>query len=113
MKKKNQGKKYIGIDVSPPEKTCDDIKCPWHGDLPIRGRVFTGTVRSARAHRTIIVEWGYNRYIPKYERYERRKSRVAAHRPPCMRPKEGDRVIIAECRPLSKTKSFVMVGFAK
>jgi small subunit ribosomal protein S17 len=61
-------------------------------------------------HNTVIVEWGFHRYIKKYERYERRKSRVAAHNPPCINAKEGDKVVIAECRPLSKTTHFVIVG---
>ncbi|UCD03455.1 MAG: 30S ribosomal protein S17, partial [Candidatus Aenigmatarchaeota archaeon] len=41
---------------------------------------------------------------------ERRKSRIAAHNPPCINAKEDDRVTIAECRPLSKTKAFVIVS---
>jgi len=110
---KTKCKKSIGIDVEPPKRTCNDEKCAWHGRLPVRGRVFTGVVKSTKPHNTVIVEWGYNLYVPKYERYERRKSRVAAHKPPCMKVKEGDKVVIAECRPLSKTKRFVMVGFAK
>nr|AJS12927.1 30S ribosomal protein S17, small subunit ribosomal protein S17 [uncultured archaeon] len=42
-------------------------------------------------------------------RYERRKSRIPSHSPPCVGAKEGDHVKIAECRPLSKTVSFVVV----
>jgi len=48
-------------------------------------------------------------YIPKYERYEKRTSKYKAHLPPCIEVKEGDEVVIMECRPLSKTKSFVVV----
>ena len=104
-------KKNIGIPVKPPEKECNDEKCPWHGKLSVRGRVFQGNVKSAKTHGTVIVEWGYHRFVKKYERYERRKSRVVAHNPECIRAKEGDDVVIAECRPLSKTKRFVVVGF--
>jgi small subunit ribosomal protein S17 len=111
--KKKDGRKGIGIDVSPPEAKCEDERCVWHGKLPVRGRVFEGVVRSSKAPMTIVVEWGYHKKNAKYQRYERRKSRVTAHRPPCMRPRDGDRVVIAECRPISKTKTFVMVGFAK
>ncbi len=102
-------KKSIGIGVEPPEKECNDPKCPWHGKLPVRGRVFTGVVKSAKSHNTVVVEWGYHKKIPKYERYERRKSRVVAYNPECIHARENDVVIIAECRPLSKTKSFVVV----
>ncbi|RLJ09294.1 MAG: 30S ribosomal protein S17 [Candidatus Aenigmatarchaeota archaeon] len=106
-------KKYIGIPIKPPEKECEDKKCPWHGTLSVRGRVFQGEVKSAKSRRTVIVEWGYHRFVKKYERYERRKTRVTAHNPRCIRAKEGDKVVIAECRPLSKTKKFVVVGFQK
>ena len=48
-------------------------------------------------------------YVPKYERYEKRTSIYAAHCPPCIKTKIGDKVRIAECRPLSKTVSFVAI----
>ncbi len=103
-------KKSIGIDAKPPEKTCDDVNCPWHGKLALRGKAFTGTVRSANAHSTAIVEWGFNKFIKKYERYERRKSRVTAHNPPCIHARENELVMIAECRPLTATKRFAVVA---
>ena len=112
-KEKEVKEKRIGIDLSPPEAKCEDDRCVWHGKLPVRGRVFEGVVRSSKAPMTIVVEWGYHKKNFKYQRYERRKSRVTAHRPPCMKPKDGDMVVIAECRPISKTKTFVMVWFAK
>jgi small subunit ribosomal protein S17 len=103
-------RKNIGIALEPPPKACRDVNCAWHGELPVRGRIFRGTVRSSKPKDSVIVEWGYVQRIPKYDRYERRKSRVVAHNPECMKAREGDSVIIAECRPLSKTKRFVVVG---
>lgn len=103
-------KKNIGIDAKPPEKACEDVNCPWHGKLSLRGRVFTGTVRSAKSHSTAIVEWGFNKFVKKYERYERRKSRITAHNPPCIHARENELVMIAECRPLTATKHFVVVS---
>ncbi len=103
-------KKSIGLDVKPPEKVCKDPNCAWHGKLPVRGKVFWGIVKSSKAHNTVIVRWSYNSYVRKYERYERRHSRTAAHNPPCMHAREKERVVIAECRPVSKTKNFVVVG---
>ncbi len=103
----------IGIEAKPPEKTCKDVKCPWHGKLPIRGRVFVGKVVSDKASKTVIVRWDYHHYIPKYERYERRHTKVAAYNPECINAKEGDIVKIAECRPLSKTKKFVVIEKVK
>lgn len=99
----------IGIEAKKPEKTCTDRNCPWHGTLPIRGKTIDGIVVSSRAQKTAVVEREYFQYIPKYERYERRHSRMVAYNPECISAKEGNRVRIAECRPLSKTKSFVVV----
>ena len=103
-------KKDIGLGLKPPEKECEDRNCPWHGHLPVRGRVFECVVVSSHAHSTAIVERRYNLFIQKYQRYERRKSRITAHNPPCMQAKKGESVVIAECRPLAKTKHFVIVA---
>ncbi len=94
---------------STKENQCKDKNCPIHGELKTRGRTFTGTVVSAKAHKTIVVEWGRTRLIPKYERYEKRKTKVMAHKPECMNIKETDIVKIQECRPLSKAKKFVVI----
>ncbi len=100
----------IGIKgVKPPEKECKDEKCPWHGKLSIRGRIFKGVVVSDKAQKTVVVEWPRYVYLSKYERYEKRKTRVMAHNPPCINAKVGDKVIIGECRPLSKAKKFVVL----
>jgi small subunit ribosomal protein S11e len=39
-------------------------------------------------------------------RYEKRHSNTPAHLSPCFRCKEGDNVVIGQCRPLSKTVRF-------
>ncbi len=103
-------KKTIGIKVEAPKDDCGSDICAWHGTISVRGRVFRGVVRSAKAHDTAVVEWKYNKYSSKYERYERRKTRVTAHNPRCIKAKEGDVVIIGECRPLSKTKKFIILA---
>ncbi len=105
MKKKND----IGLNVKKPKNECDNEKCPWHGHLKVRGRVFTGNVISDKSNDTVIVGWNYYYYITKYERQERRKTRVAAHNPACIAAKVGDVVKISECRPLSKTKKFTVI----
>lgn len=101
--------KNIGLEVSSPKKACQDDNCPFHGTLKCRGRVFTGTVVSSRMQKTVNVEWEWQNYLRKYERYEKRRSRVKAHNPSCINANEGDIVRIMECRPLSKTKNFVVV----
>jgi small subunit ribosomal protein S17 len=107
MKKKKI--RDIGYDVKPPEKECNDPKCPFHGTLPVRGKILKGKIVSTKMQNTVVVERNYLHYIPKYERYERRHSRISVHSPPCMEVKKGDIVKIAECRPLSKTKHFVVI----
>ncbi len=99
----------IGLEAAQPKMACSDEKCPWHGHLKVRGRIFSGRVRLAKAVDTTIVEWDYYNYIPKYERYERRKTRIAAHKPACIDAKPGDMVRIGECRPVSKMKRFVVI----
>jgi len=99
----------IGINVRKPEKECEDADCPFHGTLPVRGQILEGEVVSDKAPKTVVVQRIYLKKIPKYERYEKRRSKIHAHNPPCINAKLGDVVKIAECRPLSKTKSFVVI----
>ncbi|MBI4441156.1 30S ribosomal protein S17 [Candidatus Woesearchaeota archaeon] len=89
---------------------CGDEHCPTHGTLKIKGRVFLGTVTSDKMQKTVTVQWDRRVFVPKYERYLKAWSRIKAHNPPCVNAKVGDYVRIRECRPLSKTKNFVVVG---
>jgi small subunit ribosomal protein S17 len=109
MKKKKQKFRDIGYVVKPPEKECKEPDCPFHGTLPVRGKILEGIVVSDKMQSTVVVERNYLHRIPKYERYERRRKRIAAHNPECLNVKKGDKVKIAECRPLSKTKNFVVI----
>lgn len=68
-----------------------------------------GVVVSDKMQKTVTVKLEYAHKVPKYERYERRTSKIHAHNPPCINARIGDRVKIAECRRLSKTKAFVVV----
>ncbi len=113
MAKRKQNVRNIGIVVTPPKNACQDRHCPFHGTLSVRGRVIKGRIVSVKAQRTAIIEREYFRFIPKYERYERRHSRTAAYKPDCIDAKVGDKVKIAECRPLSKTKHFVVIEVLK
>jgi len=99
----------MSLTFKKPRKTCDDVNCPFHGELPIRGRVLEGLVVSSKMDKTVVVERDYLSYIPKFMRYERRRSRIPSHNPPCIDVKEGDHVVIVETRPISKTVSFVVV----
>jgi len=99
----------MALSLKKPKKSCNDKNCPFHGSLPVRGRILEGVVVSAKMDKTVIVRRDYLHYVPKFKRYERRHSHIPAHNPPCINAKEGERVKIAECRPISKTVSFVVV----
>ena len=99
----------IGVSVIAPRKTCEDELCPFHGTLSVRGKLLTGTVVSAKAKKMVVVSREYPRPVHKYKRYERSRSKVHAYLPTCVEVKEGDEVMVAECRPLSKTVSFVVI----
>lgn len=101
----------IGLSVATPKKKPDDDdkKNPFNGTLSIRGKLFEGTVISAGAKNTVVVEKESPIYFTKFKRYARGKSRIHAHVPSNIEVKEGDKVLAAECRPISKSVSFVVV----
>ena len=99
----------IGLEIDPPSRDCDDPKCPFHGQLPVRGAVIEGVVRTAKMMGTVVVQRERRVFVPKYERFKLVTHKYSAHSPPCLAPKEGDKVTIAECRPLSKTVKYVVV----
>lgn len=105
----------IGLDVEqPPEpenpEEYDYEKCPFYGELSVRGQILEGTVVSTDMEKTVIVEREYDVSVPKYDRQMKRRSRIPAHVPGVLEPLSvGDTVKIAETRPLSKTKSHVVV----
>ncbi len=105
----NRRARDIGLDVRAPKTRCDDAHCPFHGHLSLRGQVIEGTVVSTSMQRTAVVERTLLHYVPKYERYEKRRRRYLVHAPPCLGVPVGHRVRIAETRPLSKFVSFCIV----
>ena len=34
----------IGLKVKEPKRECNDIHCPFHGEISIRGKLFDGKV---------------------------------------------------------------------
>lgn len=98
-----------GMGFSTPSAQCSDCNCPFHGQLALHGRHLAGVVSSARMRRTANIMIESTSYLKKYERSMRRRSMVKAHNPECISAKEGEKVEIVECRPLSKTKHFVIV----
>ena len=102
--------KNIGLGFKTPKEAINgtyyDKKCPFTGDISIRGRILKGRVVSTKMSRTIIVRRDYLHYVSKYNRFEKRHKNIAAHCSPCFIVKEGDVVTIGQCRPLSKTVRF-------
>lgn len=45
-----------------------DKKCPFTGNVSIRGRILTGTVNCAKMTRTITIRRDYLHFVPKYQR---------------------------------------------
>lgn len=84
---------------------CSDKLCPFHGSTPVklRGRTFEGEVISKLPGR-IKIEFERVLYDRKYERFNKRRTRIHARLPDCLKNKIelGDWVEIKECRPLSK-----------
>ncbi len=98
-----------GLDVEEPAEECGDKNCPFHGDVPVRGSSFSGTVQSTSMQNSATVRWEHSEKVPKYERFERRNTKVTVHVPECIDVHEGDEVRVFETRPISKTKSSVIV----
>merc|ERR1712191_29691 len=96
----------VGLGFKTPreaiEGTYIDKKCPFTGDVSIRGRILTGVVQKMKMTRTIVIRRDYLHYIKKYNRFEKRHRNMSVHLSPCFR----DVVTIGECRPLSKTVRF-------
>jgi len=102
--------KNIGLGFKTPKEAIEgnyiDKKCPFTGNVSIRGRILSGVVKSTKMNRTITLRMDYLHFIKKYQRYEKRHTNISAHISPCFRCKEGDKVVVGQCRPLSKTVRF-------
>lgn len=90
-----------------------DKKCPFTGDVSIRGRILNGVVHSTKMTNTIIIRREYLHFVPKYRRYEKRHKNLAAHLSPAFRVENGDNVTVGQCRPLSKTVRFNVLRVTK
>ena len=90
---------------------CKDRLCPKHGDkkLKMRGRMFEGTVIKKLPGR-VTIQFERMLKVPKYERYEKRKTKIHARLPDCMKDDlaVGDLIQISETRPISKMIHFVV-----
>ena len=115
--KKKKNHKNIGLNIKTPVEakinSYVDKKCPFVGNLSIRGRIIRGRVVSTKMIRTIIVRRDYLHWVRKYKRFEKRHRNIPCHCSPCFRIQEGDFVTIGECRPISKTIRFNVIRLDK
>merc|ERR1712053_50219 len=110
--------KNVGLGFKTPreavEGTYIDKKCPFTGNISIRGRILTGKVLKMKMMRTIVIRREYLHYIRKYNRFEKRHKNMSVHMSPCFRDVAlGDIVTVGECRPLSKTVKFNTIKVTK
>ncbi len=72
-------------------------------------RVLQGTVVSDSGDKTVMVRVERRFRHPMYEKFIRKSKKYAAHDPD-NRAKVGEMVRIRECRPISKTKRWVVLA---
>ncbi|CAO3659852.1 unnamed protein product [Umbelopsis vinacea] len=118
QKRNTRWYKDVGLGFKTPKEAIEgtyiDKKCPFTGDVSIRGRILTGVVVSTKMKRTLVIRREYLHYIPKYSRYEKRHKNLSAHVSPAFVGVEaGDLVTVGQCRPLSKTVRFNVLKVSK
>lgn len=111
--------KEVGMGITVPltaiNATYVDKKCPFTGDINIRGRIFKGKVVKMKTEKTIVIRIDYLHYDTKYKRFARRNSKINVHMSPCFKGlvNLGDFVVCGETRPLSKTKAAAVISVIK
>lgn len=72
-------------------------------------KTLSGTVVSAKMQKTVVVAVSRFEKHPKYGKYMKITKKYKAHDEEG-KFKEGDKVLIQECRPISKDKTFKVVN---
>ena len=82
-------------------------------NLRTHGRIFIGTVIKDVFHKTTTIEFPRQVYNSKYERYQKRRTRIKVHVPEGFEVKKGDTLKVTETRPISKSKNFIATEVIK
>jgi small subunit ribosomal protein S17 len=90
-----------------PQNPPSEATAPTHRKRP-RGRRLVGRVRSNKMEKTVVVETVRLKLHPMYKKYIRVRARYKAH-DETNECRIGDRVEIAEHRPLSRDKRWKVV----
>jgi len=75
---------------------------------PIKKRTLTGVVASDKMQKTIVVVVRGLKLHPKYKKFMKRSARYKVHDPEDQYH-TGDKVVIAETKPMSKEKRWIVV----
>merc|ERR1712141_488392 len=79
--------KNVGLGFKTPREAIDgtyiDKKCPFTGNVHIRGRILSGVVLKMKMMRTIVIRRDYLHYVRKYNRFEKRHKNMSVHLSPC------------------------------
>ena len=101
-------KEILGIKA-PAKPEQYDKNCPFYGKLAVKKELLEGTVVKKDTSRSATIEWNKSRAVPKYERFEVRRFRLRVHNPSSINAEVGQKVLVARTRPISKTKSHVII----
>jgi small subunit ribosomal protein S11e len=70
--KQGRWSKNVGLGFKTPKAAIEgsyiDKKCPFTGNVSIRGRILKGVVMSTKMKRTVVVRRCYLQYVRKYKR---------------------------------------------
>lgn len=79
-------------------------------EIKSNGRILQGVVVSPTKDKTIRVQVERKVAHPRYKKIIKRSTNVLVHVPGDQACVKGDMVKIQECRPISKNKSWVLLG---
>ncbi|XP_055481656.1 40S ribosomal protein S11-like [Psammomys obesus] len=107
--------KNIGLGFKTPKEAIEgtyiDKKCPFTGNVSVRGRILSSVVTKMKMQRIIFIRWDYLHYIRKHNHFEKN---ISVHLSACFRDVQiGDIVTVGECRSLSKTVRFNVLKVTK
>jgi len=96
-----------------PSASCTDKKCPFHGEIQVKKELLKGVVVRKDINHSATISWFGSQYVPKYERFATKRSRLRVHNPACLDAPIGAQVVVARTRPLSKTKNHIIISLSE